>query len=389
MTAAARPSPKPLILVILAVLLLFPIYYLPIWWVSLTAPNYPVEAFPDGVKIHFHMNGVFNGCAAVQKAEIQEEECLDCVHEMDTINHYVGMYPIAAGGPIENSFSIFLMAMLGVMLLGYIMPTPRARTLLLGGGFALVALWMSVVMFAPGGLKYHNAKYLSARVAALGQAGENDEADLTPGEAVIARLKASLAASGVEPANDDDGRSQKERDIAFLRDAFEASQKSLAIQETWTGSGLQLIAWHYRSSLARYFNDPTKIEPMVEKMTTAAKVLYAVILFAMVVLTVGARRTHGLFHRLLILIPLTLPALFVIEYALWLRWYGHHMNSMGAFTLKPFMPTVFGQGKVAQFTTNSYPHIGFWLMLLFSALLLLAIISERGREAVHEGEREA
>ena len=32
--------------------------------VSLTAPNYPKDAFPDGIRIHFHFNGVFNGCKA-------------------------------------------------------------------------------------------------------------------------------------------------------------------------------------------------------------------------------------------------------------------------------------------------------------------------------------
>jgi len=53
------------------------------------------------------------------------------------------------------------------------------------------------------------------------------------------------------------------------------------------------------------------------------------------------------------------------------------MNDMGAFTLKPFMPTVFGQGKVAQFTTNSYPHLGFWLMVLFALLLLAAVLIRR------------
>jgi hypothetical protein len=53
------------------------------------------------------------------------------------------------------------------------------------------------------------------------------------------------------------------------------------------------------------------------------------------------------------------------------------MSDMGAFTLKPFMPTVFGQGKVAQFTTNSYPHIGFFLMLLVSALLVYSLLARR------------
>ena len=88
-------------LILVSTLLLVAIYYSPIWWVALTAPNYPEESFPDGVRIDFHMNGVFNGCQKVYKAELAESEALDCVHEMDTINHYVGMYPIAAGGVIK------------------------------------------------------------------------------------------------------------------------------------------------------------------------------------------------------------------------------------------------------------------------------------------------
>jgi hypothetical protein len=50
---------------------------------------------------------------------------------------------------------------------------------------------------------------------------------------------------------------------------------------------------------------------------------------------------------------------------------------MGAFTVKPFMPTVFGQGKVAQFATHSYPAIGFGLMLAVSVLLALAALLRR------------
>ena len=30
--------------------------------VSRKAPNYPDDVFPDGIRIHFHVNGVFNGC---------------------------------------------------------------------------------------------------------------------------------------------------------------------------------------------------------------------------------------------------------------------------------------------------------------------------------------
>jgi hypothetical protein len=41
------------------------------------------------------------------------------------------------------------------------------------------------------------------------------------------------------------------------------------------------------------------------------------------------------------------------------------------------MPTVFGDGKVAQFTTHSYPSVGFGLMLLASVLAGLAALIRR------------
>ena len=135
----------------LSLLLLAAIFVSPLWWVSLTAPNYPPEAFPDGVRIHFHMTGVFNGCRKVEKDEIQEVEALDCVHEMDTINHYVGMYPIAAGGPIERAFSQFLMPFLGVMLLGFVITSAGLRSAVMGVGFAVILILMYLTIYADNG----------------------------------------------------------------------------------------------------------------------------------------------------------------------------------------------------------------------------------------------
>jgi hypothetical protein len=51
------------------------------------------------------------------------------------------------------------------------------------------------------------------------------------------------------------------------------------------------------------------------------------------------------------------------------------MHAWGAFKIKPFTPTVFGDGKVAQFTTHSYPTWGFWVLIGISLLSLLALIS--------------
>jgi hypothetical protein len=61
------------------------------------------------------------------------------------------------------------------------------------------------------------------------------------------------------------------------------------------------------------------------------------------------------------------------------------MHDWGAFKIKPFMPTVFGDGKVAQFTTHSYPTTGFWLLLAISLFTLLAIIAKKRSLKEREG----
>ena len=164
---------------------------MPIWAVSLEAPNYPKEAFPQGIPVFFHFDG-YSGE----------------VHEMNTINHYVGMDPMWVGGHLERGI----------------------------GPYALLLLTLIIILF---------------------------------------------------------------------------------------------IA--YDSKLFTY----------------------------------------------LMLIPISLPFLFLIDYSYWLYWFGHNLHDWGAFKIKPFMPTVFGDGKIAQFTTHSYPTIGFYLLVAISLLSLLAFFAKR------------
>ena len=378
-TQSRRPSPIVYLLVLAALALLAAIYYVPVWWVSLTAPNYPPEAFPNGVRIEFHMNGVFNGCIRVEKAEIREEEALDCVHEMDTINHYVGMYPIAAGGVVERAFSPFLISMLGVMLVGFVVPRPGLRVAVLALGFAGIAAWMALYFYTPDGLRYQNEGYLSALVNALDQSAEEEPRELSPGETLIARLKAELAASSAKEAQQAGGQSDKRRLIENLRVTFERDQERRAEdqRQSWTGSGSQMLVWHYAKTLGRYFNNPAEIAPMAEKMSVAAHLVFWVMIGLMLLLVWGARRNGGTWYWLLVLAPMALPVFFLADYSAWLWWYGHTLNDMGAFTVKPFMPTVFGDGKVAQFATHSYPDVGFGLMLALSVSVALAALLRR------------
>jgi hypothetical protein len=372
--------------------LLAVLFYTSIWWVSLTAPNYPEESFPDGVRIEFHINGVFNGCSLQQKAEILEEEALDCVHEMDTINHYVGMYPIAAGGPLERGFGQFLVVFMMVMLVGFACTKPRIRMLLMTVGFAAIAVWMYMAMFTDDGFQLQNEGLVEALVTSLDQDASDTTRDDEP-EIVIGGitgvLKKSLEDSGVEVILPSEVEKQKNKTLAKisgkenmieqLKITYDIDQvKTSNNLAEWNGSSFQVMSWHYAKSLARYFNNQEEIVPMVKTLEIAIKIAFWGLLGAMVLLVFGARKNSGLLYWLLVLVPMALPLFFIIDYSAWLWWYGHTLNDMGAFSVKPFMPTVFGDGKVAQFATHSYPDTGFGLMLLvFFALAAAALIRRK------------
>jgi len=164
---------------------------MPIWAVSLEAPNYPKEAFPQGIPVFFHFDG-FSGE----------------VHEMNTINHYVGMDPMYVGGHLEREIGIYALLLLSLFMIYFI--------------------------------AYNNKLFSYA-----------------------------------------------------------------------------------------------------------------------------------------MLIPVSLPILFIADYSYWLYWFGHNLHDWGAFKIKPFMPTVFGDGKIAQFTTHSYPTIGFYLIVAISLLSLLAFFAKQ------------
>ncbi|MBW7900807.1 MAG: hypothetical protein H3C26_04985 [Rhodocyclaceae bacterium] len=302
-------------------------YFSPVWWVSLTAPNYPQDAFPDGIRIHFHFDGVYNGCRAAAKgsrqaAEILEKDIdhtverynpitdsgknvnkgaqgLDCVHEMNTINHYVGMFPIATGAPVEKPLAKFFFGFFAVMLIAFAMPKKKPRLAVLAAGFAAVAGWMLVHQYGMGNLERHVAAY---------------------------------------------------------------------VQETGT-----------------FFKEPEKIAVWGENVRSITHVVIAGLIVAMLVVLAGVARLRQ-FQLLLALVPALLPVFFVATYAGWLWFFGHNLHPWGAFTVKPFMPTVFGEGKVAQFSTYSYPYWGYGLLVLAMLALLFALLLRR--KQIREGQVE-
>jgi len=302
-------------LTLAALILLVVSYFTPIWWVSLTAPNYPKEAFPDGIRIHFHFNGVYNGCkpisgtsrlgketiqadlgddladrAAGRTTQETAEVGLNCVHEMNTINHYVGMYPIDTGAPVEAPMSKFFFGFFAVMLLGFMAIQRKQQLMILGAGFVAVTAWMVV------------------------------------DQIVLGHLNA--------------------------------------------------FADHYYHEASTFFNQPEILARWTANLKLATKATMAGLVVAMLIIMLGVWKIRQ-FSLLLALVPALLPLFFVLDYAGWLWFFGHNMHPWGAFTVKPFMPTVFGEGKVAQFNTYSYPYYGYALLLLASAALFPAILIRR------------
>jgi len=208
--AGAGRSPAVLGVAAVGIALLAASFFAPMWWVSLTAPNYPEHIYPHGVRIVLHWNHVANGCTAQtrEREEIEEDEVLDCVAEMNTINHYIGMHPIERGAQLE----------------------------------------------------FKAAPYLFVAFAALAVVG----------------------------------------------------------------------------------------------------LFYA-----------------GPLWWFLFVPAIALPLGFLVDFSGWLYWFGHTLNDWAAFTVKPFMPTVLGEGKVAQFSTYSYPDYGMALSIAASLCLAVALLRRR------------
>ncbi len=305
-------------LTMVAMVAMIAAYFSPIWWVSLTAPNYPKDAFPDGIRIHFHFNGVFNGCKVAtgggihQKEILQQDisgseerynpildankdlnkgaEGLDCLHEMNTINHYVGMFPIETGAPVERPMSKFIMAFFATMLVAFMVPSRRTRLAILGAGFAAVAAWMVTDLYVMGHLEH--------------------------------------------------------------------------------------FVSHYQEAGGMYFKDVDRLQRWADNLRTAIHATTVGLIVAMVIVMLGVWKMRP-FTLLLALVPALLPVFFVIDYAGWLWFFGHTLHPWGAFTVKPFMPTVFGEGKVAQFATYSYPYWGYGLLLIVFLALMPAMLLRR------------
>jgi hypothetical protein len=102
-------------------------------------------------------------------------------------------------------------------------------------------------------------------------------------------------------------------------------------------------------------------------------------MIAMVLLVEGAGFVHSRWAVLLALPAILFPLGFAGDLFFWLQHFGNHLDPKAPLSssVKPFTPTLFGEGGVGQFKTYSSAGIGLWLACACSALTVVAFIFHR------------
>ncbi|MBT3197487.1 MAG: hypothetical protein HN344_07170, partial [Gammaproteobacteria bacterium] len=310
------------------------------------------------------------------------------------INHYVGMYPIAAGAPIERAVSPFVFALLGLMIIAFALPNNRHRILLISAGSLAIASWTYTTLYTEGGLNLQSAPYRDDLMSTM-QLKPDEIQQWSGTDAIRASYEEALAryfpSVGVDcksyatKMNYVDLYATQQRPFEELNDLLVNAGATAAIMSTFhemydlIQSGASMSAEQQQSEFLARCNvmaskvGMTDIE-RTELMMSITNIVFGGLLAAMALIIFGLWKMERIFTWVLILVPMALPLFFIMDYAGWLWWFGHHLSEMGAFTVKPFMPTVFGVGKVAQFATYSYPNYGFGLIMAHSVVLAAAAL---------------
>jgi len=61
--------------------------------------------------------------------------------------------------------------------------------------------------------------------------------------------------------------------------------------------------------------------------------------------------------------------------------YGHNLDPTASIKVEPFTPPLFGTKQIANFSVTSFPDLGSYALVLFSLLLLSAIVWSRNEVA--------
>ncbi len=103
------------------------------------------------------------------------------------------------------------------------------------------------------------------------------------------------------------------------------------------------------------------------------------VIIAMVLLMEGAMFVHSRWAVLLALPAVLFPVAFLLDLKFWLTNYGQNLDPAAPMSssIKPFTPTVLGEGGIGQFRTYAEMGWGLWLSIAAAGITILAFYFHR------------
>ncbi|MFN0059973.1 MAG: cytochrome C [Planctomycetota bacterium] len=102
-------------------------------------------------------------------------------------------------------------------------------------------------------------------------------------------------------------------------------------------------------------------------------------ILAMFLLIEGAAFVHSRWAVALVLPAALFPVGFLVDLYYWMATFGQNLdpNAPLSASVKPFTPTLLGEGGLGQFKTYSEVGHGFWLATMCSVLIIVAVVFHR------------
>ncbi|MCC6659746.1 MAG: cytochrome C [Phycisphaerales bacterium] len=102
-------------------------------------------------------------------------------------------------------------------------------------------------------------------------------------------------------------------------------------------------------------------------------------IISMVLLVEGAAAIHSRWAVLLALPAVTFPLGFVADLYYWMRTFGLNLNPEAPLSssIKPFVPTVVGEGGIGQFKTYAEFGPGYWLTVAAAVTIIVGFVFHR------------
>lgn len=103
------------------------------------------------------------------------------------------------------------------------------------------------------------------------------------------------------------------------------------------------------------------------------------LIIAMFLLVEGAALVHTKWAVLLALPAIGFPAGFLIDLQFWLATFGQNLDPAAPLSssIKPFVPTILGEGGIGQFRTYAEVGLGFWFSVACAALTVVGFFFHR------------